>query len=257
MVATDVALTAVAAAVGGLIGLAMLRASYTRLRRARRTTGTESKSIADLSPDDGRVSVSGAVADPEATRTAHLLDRDAPVVQTEAGRFHERATVDAGPDETDTDLQTTGGSYDYRQRAVRAAPFELRDDTGSVRVEAVDETTDAVLDAEDHFDVRSADDPREPVASAVAASDDLLLGSQTDRLREAVAAVGDEVTVQGVPTAEGGDLSLAAGDAGLLVADGDPEAAADAQAEGWLGYLLLGLLFAGGSGYLAYLLLVA
>lgn len=257
MVATDVALTAVAAALGGLIGLAMLRASYTRLRRARRTEGTESKPTGDLSPADDRVSVTGTVADPEGTRTAHLLDREAPVVETEAGRFNERANVDAGPDETDPELETTGGSYDYRQRAVRAAPFELRDDTGSVRVEADDETTDAVLDAEDHLDVRNADDPREPIAAAVAASDDLLLGSQTDRLREAVAAVGDEVTVQGVPTGDGGDLALVAGDAGLLVADGDPEAAADAQAEGWLGYLLLGLLFAGGSGYLAFLLLLA
>jgi hypothetical protein len=47
-------------------------------------------------------------------------------------------------------------------------------------------------------------------------------------------------------------LALAPGDAGLLVADGDPEE----QAEGWLGYLLLGLLFTGGSAYLAFVSLL-
>lgn len=252
MVSTGVATVAVVAGVGGLIGLAMLRASYTRLRRARRTTGTESKSIADLSPDDGRVSVTGTVADAEGTRTAHVLDREAPVVRTEAAQYVTENTSEVREFESDTH-----GEFDYRQSAVRAAPFELRDDTGSVRVAAADDATDAVLDGEDHVDVQRSADPREPVASAVAASDDLLLGSQTARLREGVAAVGDEVTVQGVPRrADGGGLALAPGDAGLLVADGDPEETADEQAEGWLGYLLLGLLFAGGSAYLAYVSLL-
>lgn len=240
-------------AVLALIGVALLRGGVIRRQRANRTQNTTEKAAADVSTDDDRVSVTGTIENPAGTVDAHLAGGDGVVVQTEAATYNEKSTS-----HDDTAGMNTGGvgsgSYQWRQSDVRAAAFDLTDDTGTVRV-TPDGDPDAVIDEDEVVDVQDADDPIPAVSNAVDAADDIILSNHTDRMREGAVGAGDEVTVQGTPESAGDGVALRADGAPLLVTDGTPEEASDEQADGWLGRVLVGALFlALGVGALALLL---
>lgn len=236
-----------------LIGVALLRGGVIRRQRAKRTQNTTEKAIADVSPSDDRVSVTGTVENPDGTVDAHLASDGGAVVQTEAATYNEKSTSDNDA----TGINTGGvgrGSYQWRQSDVRATAFDVTDDTGTVRV-TPDGDVDAVIDEDEVVDVQDTDNPIPAVSDAVDAADDIILSNHTDRMREGAVGAGDEVTVQGHPQNGGDGLALGSGGAPLLVTDGTPEEASDEQAEGWLGRVLVGALFVAlGVGALALLL---
>lgn len=224
-------------AIASIAGVVALRRGYRSRKRAALTASAESKQVTDLTAADGRVSLSGTVETADRSIDAVFGDGSGPVVKTEAARYDDAPSADTDGDGVG-ELQSSSGSYDYRQQAVQAESFEIADGSGTLRIDA-DGTADAVVEPDASVDIAEAD-PENVSALADELGDELLIGSQTARIRQGVVEVGDEVTVQGVPEHTGGELVLGSGEIPVLVSDRPKAETEQAQAAGGIGQYVIG-----------------
>lgn len=239
MVSAATLLPVALGAVASLAGVVALRRGHRSRKQAELTASAESKAIADLTAEDGRVSLSGRVEAAEDPVESVLADASGPVVKTEAARYNAGTSGDMDGDGV-RETNEGAGSYDYRQEAVQASAFDIDDSTGQIHVD-VDGTTDAVVEPTAHVDVENGA-PEEVIGLADELGDDLIIGSQTARIRQGVIEIGDDATVQGVPRQTGEGLVLGAGEVPVLVSDRSKSETEQAQAAGGVGQYVLGVV---------------